>query len=226
MKSDRLKTVFVHIPKCGGTSIEELLFPEEERTVENFWMGFGKTDWLSRLTGGRGKPVVAMMNRYQTGGLQHLTALQMRHAMGRALFDSYYRFAVVRHPTRRSQSQYKYIKQRPDLLHWIGMDKSDDFLEYLKKTYRRHHVQWQEQISFLYDFRGNCLVEDIIKLEEIDQGMDVVFEKLGLEKNPVPHTNKSTGGARAPKPLSEDEKDVIWELYKDDFEVLGYDVNQ
>lgn len=225
MKSEDLKAIFVHIPKNGGTSVEDLLFPQTVRTEDNFWMGFvgaSKQPLLRYLPSRVQRP---MMNRYQTGGLQHLTALQIRHALGREKFYDYYRFAVVRHPTARILSQYKYMQKRSDLRAWIGMERNDSLLVYLKKTYHRHHVQWQDQVSFLYDHRGECLVQDIIKLEEIDTGMKVVFDKLGLPTQPVPHNNKSQTNLAKPTELTNAEKDIIWELYKDDFEVLGYEMN-
>ena len=62
MISDALRCIFVHIPKTGGSSIEDVLWPEE-RSPEDLWMGF----------------VDDYHNKYQTGGLQHLLARQIRH---------------------------------------------------------------------------------------------------------------------------------------------------
>jgi hypothetical protein len=224
MKSDRLNTVFIHIPKCGGTSIETLLFNKDEFKPENFWMGFVEPDSAGGLERLWRRKTPPMMNRYQTGGLQHLTALQLRHALGRKKFSEYYKFAVIRHPVRRSLSQYRYMQKRRDLRHWIGMEASDSFLEYLKKTYCRHHVQWQPQVSFLYDFSGNRLVDDVVRLENIDSDMAVVFQRLNLPAAPIPHARKS-GETRA-HIVSEDEKDLLWELYADDFQILSYDINK
>src|SRR5207248_1758913 len=49
--SDRYGCIFVHIPKCGGSSIEAVLWPGS-RTVAELWMGF----------------VDEFHNRHQTGG--------------------------------------------------------------------------------------------------------------------------------------------------------------
>jgi len=225
MKNDALKAVFVHIPKNGGTSIERVLFPKEIRTVENFWMGFNRDKYFPVTRKLPRWSTSSMMNRYQTDGLQHLTALQMRHAMGRELYESYYRFAVVRHPTKRSLSQYKYMQERADLRWWIGMKRSDSFLTYLKKTYNRHHAQWQDQVSFIYDHRGNSLVHDIIKLENVDEGMQTVFDALGVPQMSVPHLNKSKKPKKAGTSISDNERDILWELYKYDFEVFDYNID-
>ena len=228
MKSDALKVVFVHIPKCGGTSVENILFEHAERTPEHFWMGALNTprnrylDAVSRIV--RRAPPTVIVNRYQTGGLQHLTALQMRHAMGRETFESYYRFAVVRHPLRRSLSQYRYMRKRPDLMGWIGMTAQDSFRVYLEKTYQRAHVQWHPQIGFVNDYLGNRLVHDVIKLEDIDTQMAGVFERIGLPPREIPHLNKSAPSGSKHQ-FSTAEREIVWELYKEDFEVFGYDID-
>jgi hypothetical protein len=228
MKSDSLKTIFIHIPKCGGTSLENILFEYAERSPANFWMGginkfqnryFNE---FSRIVFRNKKPII---NKYQTGGLQHLTALQMRHALGRENFESYYRFAVVRHPLKRCLSQYHYIQKRRDLMNWIGMNSQDSFQVYLKKTYSRAHVQWQPQISFVNDYLGGRLVHDVIKLEELDVDMPKVFDRIGILPRDIPHLNKSAPSKKKYK-FSTDEKAIVWELYKEDFEVFGYDIEE
>jgi len=226
MKCDALKTVFVHIPGCGGSSVENVIFEFTERTPENFWMGGINNfqnkylDAFFRIVLRNRAPVV---NRYQTGGLQHLTALQMRHAMGRETFETYYRFAIVRHPVGRSFSQYHYTRSRPSLMKSIGMNATDSFLDYLKKSYRRAHVQWEPQISFVNDDLGNCLVHDVVKLEEIDVGLQTVFEKIGLPKREIPRLNSYTHSNEKHE-LTYEEKALIWELYKEDFEEFHYDI--
>ena len=62
MLSHKYKCIFVHIPKCGGSSIENILWPDkEDRKESNLWMGF----------------ISKYHNKYQTGGLQHLQARQI-----------------------------------------------------------------------------------------------------------------------------------------------------
>ena len=101
MISYEKRCIFIHIPKCGGTSIENIIWPDtEQRTERNLWMGF----------------VSKYHNKYQTGGLQHLLARQVLEEVGKDVFDSFYKFVIVRNPWDRIVSQFAYM-QMLSLIH-------------------------------------------------------------------------------------------------------------
>ena len=67
------RCIFIHIPKCGGTSVENIIWPRPEDRIEaNLWMGF----------------ISEYHNKYQIGGLQHLLARQIREEVGLGVFES------------------------------------------------------------------------------------------------------------------------------------------
>src|SRR5690348_14228159 len=132
MISHHHKCIFIHIPRSGGTSIENLIWPAQ-RTSAELWMGF----------------IDRYHNRYQTGGLQHLFAQHIEREIGPDTFHSYFKFAFVRNPFDRAVSQFHYMARRPDLREFIGMEPSDSFDKYLHLIQQKKHVQWEQQHKFL-----------------------------------------------------------------------------
>ena len=146
MISHEKKCIFIHIPKCGGTSIEDVIWPKDRgRTDEDLWMGF----------------VTRFENKYQTGGLQHLLAWQVREEVGCDVFSAYYKFAFVRNPWDRIVSQYAYMQQRSDLMDYLGMTSETEFKACLELIRLKEHVQWMPQVRFLLDHDGSPLVDRI-----------------------------------------------------------------
>ncbi|MCB1377761.1 MAG: sulfotransferase family 2 domain-containing protein [Alphaproteobacteria bacterium] len=98
------RCIFVHIPKTGGSNIENVIWPHP-RSESDLWMGF----------------VQPFRNKYQTGGLQHLQARQMRQEVSQDAFRRYFKFSIVRNPWDKAVSQCAYLKKRPDLCDYLGI---------------------------------------------------------------------------------------------------------
>ncbi|HTA46988.1 MAG TPA: sulfotransferase family 2 domain-containing protein [Bryobacteraceae bacterium] len=205
MISHKLRCIFVHVPKTGGTSIEDVIWPAE-RTEEDLWMGF----------------VSAHGNKYQTGGLQHLLARQIRQEVGDEIFGDYFKFAIVRNPWDRSVSQFCYTRIRTDLHELIGMTAETSFSEYLALIEGHEHVQWQPQFDFLYDADGSILVDFVGRFERLEQDARSIFSRLSLETGTLPHANASD---RRPYREYFDAscKRRIERLYGQDIEAFGYE---
>ena len=168
------KCIFVHIPKCGGTSLEAVIWPGE-RHASDLWMGF----------------IDRYHNKYQTGGLQHLHADQIRAEVGEDCFKSYFKFAFIRNPFDKAVSQYSYMRVRPDLREFIGMHENDPFSRYLELLPTRLHVQWEPQVPFLFDRNGGCLVDFIGRYENLAQDAQTVLRRLRIDAE-LPHINRGT----------------------------------
>jgi len=204
MISDTLNCIFVHIPKTGGSSIEDVLWPGE-RTEAHLWQGM----------------VGRYHNRYQTGGLQHLRADQIRDAVGEERFARSYRFSFVRNPWDRAVSQYAYMLQKKYLRDFAGMNEDDSFPRYLSLIQERRHVQWTPQCEFLFDASGTCLVDFIGRFERLREDAAAVFENLNVPGAELPHSRASEH-----RPYVEyydaDTKRVIEHLYGNDIERFSY----
>jgi hypothetical protein len=202
--SDAHRCIFVHIPKCGGSSIEAVLWPGV-RTETELWMGF----------------VDEFHNKHQTGGLQHLHAAQIRAEVGEQRFDTYFKFAFVRNPYDRIVSQFASMKERPDLRSFIGMDDDTSFAQYLGLIERKTHVQWEPQALFLDDRDGTELVDFIGRFENFEVDAQHVFARLGLGEGPVPHVLRGERGQYRDY-YDQRTRAAVGRLYASDLERFGY----
>lgn len=202
MISRKHRCIFVHIPKTGGTSIEAVIWPGT-RTCDDLYMG-----------------VVNGYNKYQTGGLQHLLAHQIRTEVGSDVYNNFFKFSIVRNPWDRTVSQYTYMKLRPDLRRFIGMNQDDTFDTYLKLIQQKRHIQWEPQISFLKGKNNDIIVDHIGRFENFTNDVAEIFSILKI-KSPIPYENKSI---RADYRIyyTNDSKEVISNMYADDIKEFNY----
>lgn len=204
MISHQHKCIFVHIPKCGGTSIEDLIWPGE-RTEADLWMGF--TSSLS--------------NRYQTGALQHLLARYIRAEVGNETFAAYFKFTIVRNPWDKALSQYAFMQRRDDLRAYIGMERDAEFKRYLELIEKRTHVQWMPQYAFVHDDNGASLVDYIGRFEHFARDVDTVLQRIGIEGS-LPH-RKAAPHRPAVGDLDDEAIEMVAALYAEDIRIFGYE---
>lgn len=160
-------------------------------------------------------------NKYQTGGLQHLLAKQVREEVGKDRFDSFFKFAVVRNPFDRLVSQFAYMKSRPDLRSFINLPENSSFSEYLRLIRCKRHVQWEPQCSFLYDDRDVLLMDRIVRFESLDRDLQQVFARLGVTLSDLPHHLATERGPYRAY-YSDSDRVTVESMYGDDLVRLGY----
>lgn len=187
---DRLECIFVHVTKTAGTAVAKTLLGELP---------------------------------------YHYTAWQYRVIYGRRTFDDYFKFAFVRNPWDRLHSAYAYLRGggwNEDDRQWFSRNLSgiDDFnafvLEWLEPERLRSHVHLWPQVDFLFDRRGECLLDCLGYFESLEEDFQRVCARLGVERE-LRHENPSN------KPdyrevYSPDAIERVGHLYADDVRRFGY----
>lgn len=213
MISYKHQLIFVHIPKTGGSSIEDIIWSsKKDRVEQNLWMG----------------AIRPYYNKYQTGGLQHLFASQIFQEVGPRIFDVFFKFSIVRNPWDKVVSQYLYMSKRKDLRDFIGMNEGDSLKTYLLLIQKKTHVQWEHQYKFIFDKNGNPLVDYIGRFENFNDEVKTILAKVNLDKRVwglvkprIPHANKSER-EEYHHYFDPESCEMVQEMYKQDIELLGY----
>ncbi len=172
------RSLFVHIPKTAGQS------------VEHVFLGLVGLTWETRapllLRGNedprRGPPSLAHLTAAEYVTCGHLTPAE---------FASYFKFSFVRNPWDRIVSEYKYRR------HPVSID----FKTYLFR--RLPTPGWSEpyrhiipQYDFLYDDAGRLLVDFVGKFERLQADFDTVCSRIGIPPTPLPRVNRSLEHSR------------------------------
>jgi hypothetical protein len=203
------RCIFVHIPKCGGTSIEYV------------FLGLLGLDWKRRA------PLLLRPNGNPDLGpprLAHLSAgeyLQYKY-VSPDMFSRYFKFTFVRDPWARAVSLY----------HSVGHRRYPDFRAFLSAlcdgTEQKRRWFCKPQMDFIVDDNGELMVDFVGRLESMNDDFEAVAGRLELGEVEVPHRNRSRRiekeqGISSYRDLYDDETlALVSEYYRRDIEFLGY----
>lgn len=228
MISKSHKTIYIHIPKVAGQSIEHMFLND---------LGLS---WNNR------KELLLRKKKIFESGPNRLAHLKSKEYtefgyIDKETFDSYFKFSFVRNPYRRVFSMYNYL----------GYSKIISLSTFVKKVLpkkiRQHHFFFQSQYDYLYSDNGILLVDFVGKLENIKEDIKIVIERSEIKDNELPHVNKSQGGLKRginklisnpllissleinkewfsvfEKALTDEIKESLYKIYEKDFEYLDY----
>ena len=199
--SDLHKCIFIHVPKAGGSSIEQSSIFHDQRNETNEYVG------------------------------GHKTALEYKRVYPDK-FDKYFKFTLVRNPYSRLVSAYFYLSRGggrgnsydTEIFKKHFEHREKDFVSFCRNSLSEELIEdvvhFQPQYKFLCDDNMNILVDFIGRQENFVKDAQKIFEKIGL-----PYEHRHSLGSNN-KHFSEyytsDIQEKVFNLYKLDFELLGY----
>ncbi|EEP3497393.1 sulfotransferase family protein, partial [Campylobacter coli] len=193
---DKYKCIFIHVPKVAGSSIERVIYQTDK--------------WL----------------------VGHVKASDYTK-FDKDKFDIYFSFGFVRNPYDRVVSAYHYLKNdSPDpcdikwgRLHINNLTFEEFILslqdeEFKEEILSKNHFSFQ--YKYLCDKNMNILVNFIGKFEKLDNDFKKILNIL-RRKDSLVHINKSKHLNYRDYYNSQTYK-IIREIYRDDFEIFDYDL--
>jgi hypothetical protein len=198
MFSELFNTIFVHIPKTGGQSIEQVFLQMH---------GLTRRDRSALLLGKNRKSA-------QPKHLAHLYAVEYRECgyITSEVFSSCLKFTAVRNPLDRMLSEYRYRVQKRNL----------PFAEFAKRMMRssadRHIVP---QCNYVLDRSGNVMVDRIIRFESLVADFEQISRDIFGRPAELPHLNKSRAEV-TPVALDAELRNFVYKRYECDFDLFRY----
>lgn len=203
MISHAHNTLFVHIPKTAGQSIEHV-----------FLAALG-LQWKDRAA------LLLRPNTDRPAGPERLAHLLAREyvACGHVTperFGALFRFAVVRHPYDRFLSEYRFRRKTAE----TTVDAMLDDIAGDPFTDATRHVM--PQSDYLLDTDGRLLVDEVVRFEELSEQIRPIFQRIFGHVPDLPVVNQTSSSPADASLLDDALRRRLHRAYARDFDMFGY----
>ena len=225
MISHKYKCIFIHIPKCAGTSIESALGHldnhqgrdgQDHRSVRMIEQPF-----LTVYSLASKENIREILERMRH---QFRTARNPRNKLTvtRKQFKEYYKFAIVRNPWARAFSWYQNVMK--DEIHkknyeiFGDMPFKDFLVQYAGKGMLQPQTYW------LKNFDGSIRLDYIGRFETLTEDFRKICRELNISHIKLPHERKGTGLDHTAYYDNETIR-IVSEIYSEEIALFDYTFN-
>ncbi len=241
---EKYKLVFIHVPKCAGTSVEYIMcrnpskfqkmcqqhLKRKYRGINNvirtlyFYHPWFRTFvlWLFNFLYRSGRKY-NFCNRINLMNHTSITTLLKYNQIN----PSYKRFAIVRNPYTRMVSIYKHFSPLKISFEKMCIAAENEIERFRQNKMYSINVFFLPQTCFLCDKHMNVLVDDTLHFEHLARDWSSLVEKYNLSTPQLPLFNKSKRDSRDKKIIfTPRAARIVQRLYKNDFVVFGYSTDR
>ena len=207
------RAIFIHIPKSGGSSVHQYM---QSKTGGERW------DFHGRRFGDRTDLEALQLKSPVTQRIllqaQHMTAGQVKDIIGDEIWNSYFKFAVVRNPWDKIVSYYEYGRQ-------TGGRGGTANLTFKEWFYAGN--PFPKTLPYLETEPGKVGIDYIIRFEKLAQGLSEVCDRLGIPflEAEFPHAKK-TERKHYTEYYDDEMRKMVKRKLKADIEQFGYKFGQ
>jgi predicted lipase len=205
----QLRTIFIHIPKTAGTSIEYALGMHGD--LKNIGVDCYTDQQKNKeyLFG---------------GGLQHLEAKQIKQYVGKDIFEAYFKFSIVRNPYDRLVSFFAWLDGKWKYEELLSIETFRNYLaKSTKAIFKGKNLLPKPQYEFLV-YKKNILADVILRFEQLAEELELLSEHLNKQIT-LEHRMQSIHKNYS-EYFDKESIEIVKRIYRKDFEYFNYNVNE
>ena len=173
-------------------------------------------DWEQQVLRGKQLSPIDEIARLGHG---HITVQELRPVLKPGVWESCYKFAIVRNPFDRFVSVCSFLNRdnpvfKAHPLQWMKAA--------LQRPRFRHRILVRPQNDQLVDKNKEIRLDYIGRYENLRQSMDRIFSDLNLPSTSLKRRNASSH-AHYKKYYDDELKDAVATFYKEDLKLFNYE---
>jgi mannosyltransferase OCH1-like enzyme len=236
--NNELQVIYMHIPKCGGCYVRELLIE-----YYDFYRGFSNSihsnysDFFDDLNYIQLQYDTDLHTIRKFGKYRYVCSHQL---FNKVKMDLYFKFTFVRNPYEKIYSAYLYLLRSMQESNYVKIRNTPENSEYYVdfnifiKNYKYvNNIAWFHafitQYDQIIDFSGNINFQYIGKTENLDNDLLEVLNIIGIpEIKHIPelyfYHKQNASDYKIPihEAYNEETFNFVNEFFAKDFEIFGY----
>ncbi|WP_319548767.1 sulfotransferase family 2 domain-containing protein [Desulfogranum marinum] len=220
MISHKHKCIFIHIPKCAGTSIEKAFGHFEEYSGDN------KQDHRSiRML----EPINSRCFASKENSKEFIKRFwrqikpspnpRSRYTVSREQYADYFKFTVVRNPWARAYSWYKNVMRDDSHLKKMRISREISYYDFLERF--KYKKCLRAQTFWIKNYNGDIPLDYIGRFENLANDFEKACNLMKIESLKLPHELKG-GVDNYQEAYDSKTRDLISRIYREEIELFGY----
>lgn len=220
MISHEHKCIFVHIPKCAGTSIERALGHFDD------YSGRGRQDHRSiRMI----EPINSKIFASVENNKEFIKRLwvqaspppnpRSRFVVTKEQYESYFKFTIVRNPWARAYSWYKNVLKDDLWKRRYKITGEMTLYEFLKLYIGVDGLR--PQIFWIKNYNGDITLDYIGRFENLANNFQTACNLMKIEPIKLPHELKGNANDYIDA-YDANSRDIINKVFREEIELFGY----
>ena len=222
--SHKKKFVFIHIPKTGGTSVNEIIAGKADVFNPSL-----KGHAPKQLQSFKDNGVWPLFKHWKISEdlTQHASVSKV-HSYFKEVdwkWNDYFKFTVVRNPYSWAVSTYFYFQQKIKTGNIVPINQEKVLAQFGNKSFREFVMANSHSYMHRIIPKNGARVDFAVRLEHFQKDFNVVCDRIGVPPQQLPHANKSKH-QQYTEYYDDETREVIAKKCKKELEFFGYEFGQ